>query len=217
MTRERKTGVGSVEPQQEEMTVVVLKFKGGSNSLQKGFEAVSQAIAALGTSPQNNHRGAVPRQPVQLPPTQEVLVDPGDEDVPEADEPQEVSQEAVVATSNGKPKKPLTSKQSFLSDFDLAPNGVPSWKAYSAEKNPQSEQDKFIVASAWIQTHGGADPFTGNHLFTCFRAVDWKTQVDMIQPLRALKAKKSYYENPDHGKWRLTGIGLEAAKAIVKQ
>ena len=62
---------------------------------------------------------------------------------------------------------------------------MPSWKDFATEKNPQTETDKFLVASLWTQTHGAADPFTGGHLFTCFRAMDWKTQVDMIQPLRA--------------------------------
>ncbi len=104
-----------------------------------------------------------------------------------------------------------------MGDFDLSPDGVPSLKDYCTEKDPQTEQDKFLVASAWIQTHGGANPFTGRHLFTCFRAMEWKTQVDMTQPLRQLKSKKSYYENPAHGEWRLTKIGLDAAENIKKE
>ena len=30
-----------------------------------------------------------------------------------------------------------------------------------------------------VTSHGGADPFTGRHLFTAFRAMEWKTQADM--------------------------------------
>jgi hypothetical protein len=39
--------------QQEDLTVVVLRFKGGSQSqsLQKGFDDVTQAIAALSPAP----------------------------------------------------------------------------------------------------------------------------------------------------------------------
>jgi hypothetical protein len=104
-----------------------------------------------------------------------------------------------------------------MNDFNLSPNGVPSWNEYATEKNPQTVDDKFIVASAWIQTHGGTDPFTGSHLFTCFRAMDWKTQVDMTQPLRKLKSDKSWYENSSFGKWRLTGIGLTATQNVGKE
>jgi hypothetical protein len=38
----------------------------------------------------------------------------------------------------------------------------------------------------------------------------------MTQPMRAMKASKSWYDNPSQGKWKLTGIGLKAAEAIVK-
>jgi hypothetical protein len=103
-----------------------------------------------------------------------------------------------------------------MSDFNLSPTGVPSLKEYCAGKNVQSDTDKFLVAAAWTQTHGGADPFTGRHLFTAFRAVEWKTQADMTQPMRRLKSDKSYFENPSSGKWRLTVPGLEAADKVGK-
>jgi len=101
-----------------------------------------------------------------------------------------------------------------MSDFNLAPEGVPSLKEYCAGKIAKTDNDKFLVASAWIQTHGGADPFTGRHLFTVFRAMEWRTQTDMTKPMRRFKSEKSYFENPSSGKWRLTGIGLEAASKI---
>ena len=37
-----------VEKEQEEMTVVVMRFKGAGETLRKGFDTVSQAIATLG-------------------------------------------------------------------------------------------------------------------------------------------------------------------------
>jgi hypothetical protein len=58
-------------------------------------------------------------------------------------------------------KAPAAPKYTFMSEFNLAPVGVPSLKEYCTKKNPQTESDKFLVASAWIMTHGGADPFTG--------------------------------------------------------
>jgi uncharacterized protein YsxB (DUF464 family) len=219
MARDKKPVVGSVEPQQEEMTVVVFKFKGGAESMQKGFDAVNNAIAALGTAQGGHHqRTVVQRTPAQIapPPQNGHVIDAEHEDIEET-EAEEVSQETTAPAANGKPKKPLAPKQGFLGDFVLTPAGLPSWKDFATGKNAQTETDKFLVASFWIQTHGGVDPFTGSHLFTCFRAMDWKTQVDMIQPLRQLKSKKSYYERPGHGKWRLTaGAGVPAAEAVGK-
>jgi hypothetical protein len=210
MAKDKKPAPGE-QPPQEEMTVVVLKFKGGAQSLQKGFDTVSQAIAALGGPvPANNHRPVTNRPAAQLA-AADTIIDADAEDVTDTDETPE-TEAAAPPPAAPKIKKSYT----FMNDFNLSPAGVPSLAEYCGEKDPQTDVDKFLVASAWVQTHGGADPFSAGHLFTAFRAMDWKTQADMTQPLRNLKLKKSYYENPTHGKWKLTGPGLKAAAAIVK-
>ena len=201
------------------MTVVVLKFKGGSHSLQKGFDAVTQAIAALGAPAANNHRTLIQRGPAQITAGNGDIIDQDPEAGDEEGAPEhETSGQQAQDAGAPKAKKPQAPpKYTFLNDFNLTPDGVPSLTQYCTEKNPQTVDDKFLVASAWIQTHGGVDPFTGGHLFTAFRAMQWKTQVDMTQPLRSLKAKKSYYDNPGFGKWRLTAIGLTAAENVGKE
>lgn len=218
MAREKKPVQPAYRaPDQEEMTVVVVKFKGGPESMQKGFDAVNNAIAALGPAHNNNPRVIVQRTPapqLQPPPTQNGHVLDAEIEEPE-DETEDPAREApapAASAAQPKPRKGYT----FMNEFNLSPAGVPSWKDYAAEKNPQNENDKSLAASAWTQTHGGVDPFTGRHLFTCFRAMDWPTQVDMTQPLRTMKSKKSYYENPSSGKWKLTTIGLQAAEKIGK-
>jgi len=219
MTREKKFARGTDEAQpQEEMTVVVLKFKGGSQSLQKGFDAVSQAIAALGPVQQNSHR-VVAQRPAQLASSNGDAIEVEAQDVNGngTGEFEDVDQDASEMAASPKQKKvPATPKYTFMNDFNLTPAGVPTLTDYCNQKNPQTENDKFLVASAWVQTHGSVDPFTGGHLFTAFRAMEWKTQVDMTQPLRVMKSKKSYYENPSQGKWKLTAIGLTAANNVGK-
>lgn len=71
MARENKKMQPSGE--QEEMTVVILRFRGGSDSLQKGFETVSQALAALGPTPVHHQRRLPPvlsAAPTELPGTE---------------------------------------------------------------------------------------------------------------------------------------------------
>jgi hypothetical protein len=216
MAREtRNKSTPAEDPQaQEEMTVVVLKFKGGSQSLQKGFDAVSQAIAMLGGAQQNNYR-VVSTRPAQLAATNGEIIDQeGEQDVEEGEV---VNGTPAETAPLPRPRKPQAApKYTFLKEFSLTPAGVPSLVDYCTQRNPQTENDKFLVASAWISTHGGLEAFTGAHLFTAFRAMDWKTQADMTQPLRTMKSKKSYYDNPGGGKWQLTPIGLKAAEAIGK-
>ena len=53
-------------------------------------------------------------------------------------------------------------------------------------------------------------------VFTCFRALNWKPRSDVMQPVREMKSKKSFFDTTAYGKWRLTGIGLEAAEQAGK-
>jgi hypothetical protein len=194
----------------------LVQFKGGSHSLHKGFDAVSQALSLLGPG-QSNNQIVVQHQPQQLPPGEGGAIDTEAQHLAEESADGEGT-EAGSGSGSGKVKRPPSApKYTFMEGLNLAPEGVPSLKDYCTERGPQTERDKFLVASAWIQTHGGTDPFTGQHLFTCFRAIEWKTQADMIQPLRHWKSKKSYYESPNRGEWRLTNIGLDAAKNIKKE
>lgn len=194
------------------MTVMVMRFKGSPATLQKGFDTVSQAIAALGGSP----RVITTRTPARLSAPDTIDADAsanGNDAGPEVLEP-EVEESVAPAP---KPKKAAGPKHKYLPDFNLSPAGEPAWTEFAEGKPAEQEQDKFLIASLWLMEQGGADPFTGDHLFTCFRAMNWKTQVDMVQPLRLLKNKKSHYENPSHGKWRLTQIGLDAARKVGKE
>lgn len=213
MARDRKLGPEAPQPQ-EEMTVVVLKFRGGSASLQRGFDTVSQAIATLGPAPQNGgHRAPGKRKAAELGSGDNAVID-ADPDIEEADE---TLDDAVAETPDDKPKRtPTPPKYTFMNDFNLSPSGQPSLKDYCTGKDPKAETDRFLVASAWITRHGGEELFTGAHLFTVFRAMEWKTQVDMTQPLRTMKSKKSYFDNPSTGKWKMTVPGLAAADNIVK-
>jgi hypothetical protein len=167
---------------------------------------VTEALSALGPGPSNNR--VVPQK-----------LQSGDGETIDAEAEPLVEESAGGEETPGPISTKVKKSKGYtvMDDFDLSPEGAPSLKEYCAAKDPQTEQDKFLVASAWLQTHGGADPFTPRHLFTCFRTLGWKTQVDMTQPLRNLKLKKSYYENIAHGEWRLTKIGLDAVEDIHKE
>jgi hypothetical protein len=213
MPREKKSLAGSNEPQpQEEMTVVVMRFRGSGDTLQKGFDTVSQALAALGPpQPPVQQRVLVQRPAAQLPAGPDVI----DAEAREAEDDEFEPAAAEPAASNGRPKRVYEPrKYSFLPDFNVSPADMP-FKQFIGDRPNLGEYEKYILASAWIMRHGSLDTFTPNHVFTCFRAMQWKQQVDFSQPMRQMKAKKSYFETPTKGTWRLTGIGLEEADHIL--
>jgi hypothetical protein len=209
MARESKKMQPSGE--QEEMTVVILRFKGGGDSLQKGFETVSQALAILGQPPVHHQR----RLPPVLSATPTVSELPGPEknaDALEGEENFEDSEGTEVSRQRsgsahkyGKPK--------FDGTLDLDAGDV-KFRDYCAQKKPANDNDKYLVAAAWLTEHGGHVDFTANQLFTCFRAMTWSEQKDFMQPMRTMMKNKSYFEKTARKSWKLTSVGLTAAKAV---
>jgi hypothetical protein len=68
----------------------------------------------------------------------------------------------------------------------------------------------------WLSKHGGQEIFTPGQIFTCLRSAGWGDgHLDFTQPLRSMKRDKSYFDNPDAGKWTLTRPGKDAAELIA--
>lgn len=211
----------------EKLTVTVFQFEGSGESMRRGFEAIGQALAgAFGTT-----ATATPRQlngnkrtpAAQLNPAAEPVID-GDDHLPEPDEEQtgdDSPPEAVTTAPAAAKVKREPKKGTFLTKFNLSSADQPSLTQFCTDRKPTTENDKYLVVSEWLMKHGGADPFTPDHIYTCFQAMGstplkWKTQVDHMQPIRLMKSKNNLYENPSRGAWRLTQPGLDAATAVGK-
>jgi hypothetical protein len=205
MARDSKSKASSRLEEQEEMTVVILRFKGGGETLRKGFSTVSEALATLGPGiPQRrllNHSDNESS-------AQAKLVN-SDEEAEEIDEGFEESASDANGSERRGPRKPK-----YLSDLKLSPDGQMAWKEYATEKNPNTVEEKYLVAAAWLTLHGGVDIFKIDHVFTCFRAMEWDVRKDFSQPMRQLRADKSYFELPKKNHWKLTEIGLAAADKL---
>ena len=191
----------------EEMTVIVVKVKGQGDTLRKGFDAISNAFASISSAPLPARRqlAAGLSQPNGSG-TVEQPLGQGDED-------DEIEEEDAVAESSAA-ATPRPRKYKFLDDFDLSAGAVP-WKEFAASKDPKTDNDRYLVAALWITENAGVATFNIAHVFTCFRAMQWNEQKDFSQPMRFMKSKKSYFDNPSRKTWKLTQVGLEAARAIV--
>lgn len=124
-----RTPKGAVSPNgqepQEEMTVVVLRLKGGGDTLKKAFDALASAFNSLGPTPQITKY-------VSTPPKQ---INGAVEPVKEEDNVEEETDESeITVASPDASSTPVRSavqrKPKFLTDFDLTAGDV-SWKDFA--------------------------------------------------------------------------------------
>ena len=217
-----KTPKGVVQPpsraeEQEEMTVIVLRIKGGGDTLQKGFDALSTAFASLGTPqatpPGNTRRVAGNTSARQL--AAPGVADDSYADDEDEDEDVDVDSSSVETaqadTAPGVKWKPR--KYKFMDDLDLSQGDKP-WKEFASERGGKNDNDHYLLASLWLTESANLPEFGVGHVFTLFRAMQWSEQSDFSQPMRTMKSKKSYFSHPSKKTWKLTGPGLDAARAI---
>lgn len=200
-----KTKTQARQDDQGTMTAIIVQLKDNDETLQKGFDALKTAFASLG----NGVRTTNGRGHVETITNNQGQLAAGDEEE-ETDEDSDYEAIDAPVASNGKPKQKTQLK--FLKDMDFNAGSEP-WKTFAARKNPTHDTEKYLVAAEWVSEVAGIKEFKVNHIFSCFRMMEWAQQKDFSQPMRHMKSKKSYFHN-DKRNWSLTTVGLEAAQKI---
>jgi len=193
------------------VTFVMFQVEGDDETLQQGFRAMEHAFQRLGTPPR-----------VYAPPaTATNLLSKGEKpdavqiasDTAELDIEEEAVAPEGMAGDGHKASKPRKYTQpNFLSDLELTA-GQESFKDYAAQKDPKSDNQKYLIIARWLQQHKDIDTVTIDHIFTCFQAMKWPSQKDIGQPLRFMTKNNSYFQKNGKG-WKLTHVGGDAADAI---
>jgi len=131
------------------------------------------------------------------------------EPVESQDDIDEPTEEAVSAhVTQSRPSTPRKLKTPKVLDIDLK-SGI-SFVSYAQEKNPPSEQMKFLVVLAWFKQHRPDIPaVTADHVYTSYRVAEWSTAIpDFGAPLRALKHSR-LIESAGRGAYVINHIGLD--------
>jgi len=105
------------------------------------------------------------------------------------------------------PYKPKVS----VIDVDLK-GGPIAFKDYA--HSVKGLQDRFLAAAAWFKEYRKLDSVTLNHVYTCFKHMNWDVVPDMSDPFRKLESK-------DYGKYSkkafaINHVGEDEAKKVTR-
>ncbi len=96
-------------------------------------------------------------------------------------------------------------------------DAAPTLADFAADKDVGSQAKKYMVCAAWLKDTRGIDAVTEGHIYTCFKKMDWSTNIpDFGQPLRDLKAKQQYFEKSDKG-YEINHLGLDFVKKLTRK
>lgn len=130
-------------------------------------------------------------------------------DVEEFEEVENAEPEVISSKQRG-PRKPPPTPDIVEIDMDTAT----SLKTFANGKDTKSQSKKYLTAAAWLKEHRGVGAITPDHVYTCFRFMDWSVGIpDFGQPLRNLKAKKYFTQNAN-GEYEINHLGLDFVKKL---
>jgi hypothetical protein len=209
----RKTDPVGGGEKQGKIEIAYVKLEGNDATLQEAVKAFSALInrqatngAVLSAAKRVNAlpartNGATGQEPVD---DQLDLLD-----TEQVGTPEEVTEPTETSPRQAKKTGPMKYPEPKLLDIDFNAPAV-SLKEFLKGKAQKSHNEKFLVIGAWFREHGGAEDVTSDHVYSAYRAMNWKSRKNMLQPFYFLQGK-GWVTKTDSG-WRMTHIGLDEAK-----
>jgi len=129
---------------------------------------------------------------------------------------EEVEQEAEIADSSPAPARTRGPRKAAPTPkvIEIDVKSEVSLAAFAEKAKPKNHSQRYLVIAAWLHKHRGIEAITADHIYTCYRSLEWPTNIpDFAQPLRALKHKQ-LFTSPETGNYAINHIGLSRVEKL---
>jgi hypothetical protein len=132
-------------------------------------------------------------------------LEPDETLIDESTELESVETVAVAGRYAGVKRKVRSPK--IVETIDLEAGDMP-FSEFVEHTDPQTQMEKVLVAVAWYKEYGGIPEATVDHVYTCFKLMNWTDMPkDFGVPLSDLQRKKGFLSKGARGAWKLNHIG----------
>jgi hypothetical protein len=188
------------------MTVFMFQVKGDNSTLQQGFRMIESAFEKI--SPGLASRTAVlPSRTLNknAEPDIESFEELHDSDLESMEENVSADAQSLPQEKAKRVKKPSKIPE-VLKDFD--PNGsTPSLKDYVSSKPISSTQKKYLAICAFFHEARQIKAIGVQHIFTCFKLLNWPVPNDLEKPFSNLAQTKKL-DREGNGLFAINLLGL---------
>lgn len=151
------------------------EFEGGDDALQEGLKNFGMALGRALTGP--------PRIPKALPnPNKNGKEESQDENATEVSDPETEDEllDASEENDNGRQKKQTSARKPepmpSIVDLDHQGKKGVTLESFAKQKKPGSYFERALVIVYWLKNYGDLEEFGADHVFTCFKLLDWTPQ-----------------------------------------
>jgi hypothetical protein len=184
------------------MTVIHFETESDNETLQENIRSIAQTLSRALTPQQTR----IVHAPAQLTSgngaTAEQTQD-GEDFVDALDSDFETP---TASKSKAKSTAVRQLRSPTLLDLDLTSGDVP-FKTFMEQKKPAGDNKRYLVVAQWLKTYLNIDEITMDHVYTCYRSLNWNVPDDAAAPLRSIKAKAWMRKGTTKGAYAITHIG----------
>jgi hypothetical protein len=205
------------QEQEGEISVTMVKFsmKGSDASLQKGLDTIKAAMVQAGFVP----AAFEPRQlRSNAPPAQSSESGSSDEDFAEDVVEIEANEEtSTTPRKAGAPRKAKATNYKVLQELEFE-DVSPTLPEFVAEKDPQSDWDKYKCIAYWFKHHKGMPEITVEHFYTAYLLLGWKTPPNPYQPIADMrKSNRQWFSKGEEPRtYTINNVGERQVRELKK-
>jgi len=203
-------------PERSHLRFVLVDIDGTPGDIQNLTQTLVQAVRA------SQQPAVQPRTHAPLPlngvapvsataaPAQPTLFDGMESDGAEI-EPEVPPAAATPSVSTAPPKPTNGSKKTYrtpqlVSTIEFN-GGEKSLADYIKEMNPKDHSKRYLAITQWLKQYRAIDQVSGDHVYTCYRALGLNVPKDVLSVFRAIKAQGWVKSGTDDGTFVITHVG----------
>lgn len=187
------------------MTVMMVQLEGDDQTVQEGIRTISQAMGNMISS----------ARVLQAKPAAALAT-------PEKSATDEEGGEALDTDGNGngggeglvlEPQeersarpagKPRTPK---VLNLDMKAAKIPLKEFCEMKQVGESDTTRYLVIAFWLKENLNIPAVTMDHVYTCYRLLNWQTPADASSPLRSMKKSGWFDKGTDKGSYSINHVG----------
>jgi hypothetical protein len=114
-----------------------------------------------------------------------------------------------AAKPKGKSKAKTSSgaSPSIVRDLNLKPKGRDSFDKFAAQKKPNSNVHKCVVAVYYLRHELDLPSATVDHVYTCFKHMQWRVPSSLANTMAYVSSVHGWLDTRNMGDIKLTTIG----------
>jgi hypothetical protein len=215
MSKERNKSSG-VNVGHGKVTVFFAQVEGNNDTLQSALVTIAEAVEKAGGRP-GISRAAVPQVLARGPARDASTHSTEAADTSAEERLEDAAAEDLIepATPGNKPRSQRNPVTPNIVELDLISGNLPLKTFITQKGSPEETTKRYLLIAHWLKEERKIDSITCDHIYTCYRHLNWSVPSDIGITLRNGKSRGIFNKAGTKGAYMINHIGQNRVNEMV--